>query len=350
MTKARFSPPGRLTSDLNDDDVLLDAWSAEVDALLQGAITPGGQLFNPIRNPRNDLQPRRIPWITMPARLANHRFPRATALEEADRAASSGTGREHQPEYSEWFTHRDEQKRVIAVDVTTEVPEYWKFLGQKNKEKVLELYRDYVSPDVQRGDLFDAQDNFIEHNVYNSEKGAMHMTCGINTLNLAIGVAAGGMVWRRKGNEVVDIQECDLSRAAENADPALQAQANRLAREQRAITFADPAGLYILGIDLDGWKRPDGRPVTETDVVKRTRGTPCVRVRLEGNGFALWESTIDGEPIRWGSQIAERFTVGPILAVGPRENFNPDGIPCGGEQPAMATAAAPGVRFGGRRG
>lgn len=328
----RFAPPGGLTEDLDNDDGLLRDWSGEVDGLLEAeirglAFTEDVQLFNPVRNPRGDLQPRPIPWFTMPARFANHQ-KRADALKAVDLPAADGARRDDQPEYSEWFTHRQDG-RVVRVDVTTELPEYWDFLGRKQRAKVVALYRHYVSAEVREEDLFDAEGAYRPLNVWNSERGAMHMTCDINTLSLAIGVLGGGTVWRRRnGKHVVDVQFCEPSSATENADPTLIAHANRLAREERAITFANPPGIYILGLDLDGWKRPDGRPVTRDDVIAETRGTPPVRMRIEGRGFALWQSTIDGEPIEWGSQIAERVTVGPIAAVGPRESRNPKGDGC----------------------
>ena len=330
--KLRFAPPGGLASDLDDREELLDAWSDAVDGLLEEAIrglarTEDVQLFNPVRNPRTDLQPRPVPWITMPARFANHQN-RRDALIEADAPAGARNSRENQPEYSEWFTRRDANGRVMRVDVTTELPEYWRFLGEQQPAKVLALYQTHVSPRVVETDLF-VDGVYDPQNVWNSERGAMHMTCSINTLRLAIGVLAGGIIWRRRDERIVtDVQFCEPGSATENADPTLIAHANRLAREQRAITFANPPGIYILGLDLDGWKRPDGRPVTREDVVAGVRGTPAVRLEIEGRDFALWESTIDGEPVEWGSQIAERITVGPIAAVGPRERRDPKGDGC----------------------
>ena len=324
----RYAPPGNLVDDVDGDVDLLKAWSDAVSNLLKGAVD-GVQYFDQTVEDHGDLYPRQVPWITMPAFLANGR-KRSDALAEADARADIGGRREHQPEYSEWFTHVDAQKRVVRVDVTTELPEYWeKFLSTVRKDKVVALYQHYVSPDADEASLFiDGVYNPL--NRFNSTDGAMHMTFTINTAGAAFGVVGNAMPWRERGGIIVDMQECaEFSPAEENADPALMAQVNRLSREQRFLTFADPPGIHILDLDLDGWHGPDGRPVTWEDVVFETRGDPYVRLRIEGRRFALWECTIDGEPIEYGSQIAERITVGPTLAVTRRETIDRTLQPCG---------------------
>ena len=309
----RYAPPGRLARDVGSDVDLLKAWSAAVSRLLGGSTD--GQYFDQTVDDHGDLHPRPVPWITMPAFLANGR-PRADALREADARAAVDSRREHQPEYSEWFTHRDDAGRVVRVDVTTELPEYWEeFLAKVRPDAVLALYQQHVSPDVVMSDLFDADGVYQPLNRFNSAEGAMHMTCGINTVEAAFGVVGGAMPWHERDGVIVDRQECIRGTATENADPALQVNVNRLSRERRFLTFDDPPGIHILGLDLDGWLGPDGTPVTWNDVVLETRGDPYVRLRIEGTRFALWECTIDGEPIEWGSQVAERVTVGPTLAV-----------------------------------
>src|ERR1043166_2496877 len=239
LRKARLLPPGGLTSDLNDDEDLLDAWSADLGRRLDEYIgrLGGGdvQLFNPLTNPRDDLQPRPVLWLTMPAFLANAR-KRTDALKEGDQRAAEGTRRQ-QIEYSEWFTHCDDEDRVIAVDVTTELPEYWTFLGEKIPDKVVQLYQTFVSADARREDLFDGN-VYNPLNRFNSSLGAMHLTMTINTLYDALGVTAGATGWLRAGNEIIDGQFCNgFTTLDAHADPTLYTNINRLAREQRAITF-----------------------------------------------------------------------------------------------------------------
>jgi hypothetical protein len=330
QSKPRFLPPGGLTSDLDDDETLLDAWSTIIgdglDATIAGLGDGDVLLFNPLKSPRPDLQPRPVAWITMPAFVANT-MKRPDGLRQTDTPAASGSQR-NQDEYSEWFTHRDAQNRVVAVDVTTELPEYWRFLAEKRPDKALELYRRYVSPDVRLEDLL-RDGAYVTENEFNSARGAMHMTTGINNLNAALGVIGGAVPWRTHGSRVFDVQFCNgFPTIGANADPTIAAHVNRMAREGQAITLQNPVGLHILGLDLDGWLRPDGKPVTRRDVVRETRGTPPVRMRIEGRGFQLWESTIGGEPIEFGSQIAERFTVGVNFAAGPPEVRHPTPQPC----------------------
>jgi hypothetical protein len=76
--------------------------------------------------------------------------------------------------------------------------------------------------------------------------------------------------------------------------------------------------LYIVRLETQGWRRPDGRPVG--DYLKITRGKPGMglravyevpaRARAGGEPFVVGDIEIGGRPIEWGGQIAERMTLG----------------------------------------
>lgn len=339
---ARFSPPGMLSDLTRDED--LQAWSDLVDGALDGVIArlvaavgaDNAQLVNPLRDPIADARPRVIPWLTPPqAVYDSNRLADARTIVDADRM------RERQDEYSEWYTHRDPSGNVVAVDVTTELPEYWQFLADTlPRPDFVALYRRYVDAAVTEADLFPGGGPYDPFNPFNTDRGAMHMICGINNLNAALGLIWNATIWRLTGSQPSDVQDCGFA-APHHADPTVIAHFNRLAREGRYITLADPVGVYILGVDTSGWRTPDGSdPRALVEVV---RGTPAVRVRVgpPASAFTLSEVTIGGEPIRGGAQVAECVVVGLKAMVGEAGAVRPTrGTSCGSPEPALAVTVA----------
>lgn len=324
----RFSPPGNLTDLTRDAD--LQAWSDTISALLDARIDPGGQLFNPITNPRPNLRPRRIPWLGIPQTVADHRSVEATRI-QVDNPANRRNAGDGQNEYCEWFTKRSAPGGdVLQVDVTTELPEYFGFLAQRlSRAEFGNVYRQ-LYPAATDAQLFTAG-AYNPLNRWNTSEGAMHLIGNINDLDPnALGVIAGALPWRFSASgRVIDVQDCGMGQF--HADPTLVANINRMAREGRAITVADPLGIYIIDIDTSGWKTPDGSDPRA--LLTFSRGTPPMHLRVvppAGAPFRLSEVTIGGEPIRFGAQIAERTMVAITMMVGPPGEFRfTTGITCG---------------------
>ena len=90
------------------------------------------------------------------------------------------------------------------------------------------------------------------------------------------------------------------------------------AREGYAITLEDPVALYLVRLETQGWRRPDGKPVGNYLTVTRgVRGRGLRGVyqvppgaRAGGRPFVVGDIEIGGRPIEWGGQIAERMTMG----------------------------------------
>lgn len=351
---ARFSPPGNLT-DLTAD-AHLQEWSDTLNGALNAAATE--QFVNPLTHPIANAQLRRIPWFTFPQDVWDYR-PRAAARTYADhpdrRVPTPG-----QNEYSEWHTHRDSSGDVVAVDVTTELPEYWELLGRRlTRPQLGAIYRRYVNAAVLDDELYFPGPGgaYDPENRWNKQDGAMHMINGINTLTAAVGLISSATIWRVIGTTPVDVQVCTTF-GTHHADPTVIAHFNRLAREERYITLADPAGVYIFDIDTMGWETPDGSDPRL--LISYNRGNPPVRARVgvrSGCGcgclpwppwrrprprprFKLSDVKICGEPIVSGSQIAERTTVGVIASVGPKGAIRPTASrPCTGIGFAFALSA-----------
>lgn len=345
----RFSPPG-LLADLTTD-AHLQGWSNVVNGALNGAIgsltsavgAENVQLVNPLTTPIAGAKRRIIPWFTFAEDVWDFRR-RAEARVHADDPANRRPATRGQNEYSEWFTHRDAGGNVTAVDVTTELPEYWDFLlANLSRAEITALYRAWANPAASEAEIFSGPGgSYNRYNAFNTTRGTMHMINNINTLVAALGLIWDATIWRFNGTTPVDVQDCGVN-GPHHADPTVIAHFNRLSREGRFITMDDPVGVYILGIDTDGWKTPDGSPAE--NLVRFVRGTPPVRARIApppGSTFRLSDVTISGEPIRWGSQVAERTTVGVIASVsGPGLIRPARGRPCG-----MGADAGDPVAFG----
>ncbi|HEY6138235.1 MAG TPA: hypothetical protein VI670_10775 [Thermoanaerobaculia bacterium] len=330
---ARFSPPGRLT-DLTTA-AQLDGWSDIVNRGLDGAIAsltaavgaPNVQLVNPLRTTIPNPQRRLIPWLTFPELVYDF-----NPLAAARRIVEGDTTRNSRDEYSEWFTHTS-GGNVVAVDITTELPEYWEYLATAlTHAEFTDIYRRHANPAATEAALFPPAgrptDRYDPANRFNTTEGAMHMICSINNLGAALGLIWQAIIWRLSGSEPKDVQDCEPG-GQHHADPTVIAHFNRMAREGRFITLEDPVGVYILGVDTAGWKTPDGSD--PRSLITVTRGNPPVRLRVHvpSGAFTLSDVTIGGEPIRSGAQVAERVTVGIYASVGAAGAIRPTaGEPC----------------------
>jgi hypothetical protein len=333
---ARFSPPGNLT-DLTRPEHL-QAWSDAVSALIDDHIPSGNQLFNQVTNPRPNLRPRRIPWLAIPQTVADHK-PVAVMRAQVDDPANRRDDSRGQNEYCEWFTAKNAAGAVISVDFTTELPDYWRFLGSHlSPSQIGDIYRE-LYPAATDAELFTGG-AYNPLNPWNTTRGAMHLIGEINTLSPdALGVISAGVPWRfDSAGHVVDVQDCGQGRF--HADPTIVANVNRMAREGRALAIADPIGVYIVDIDTSGWTTPDGSDPRW--LITLSRGTPPMHARIAppaGATFLLGDVRIAGEPIRSGSQIAERMFVGVTMAVGPPGEFHfTTGEICVGASLAAAAA------------
>jgi hypothetical protein len=271
---------------------------------------------------------------------------RQKALVAADSPdIAPGKGRFVQDEYLEWFIHRDANGEITAIDFTCEGPEYWDFLSRKlSKDEFVQLYK-IANPAAKAQSLFNASGKYNPRNEFNTTKGIMHLIHPANTLGAEVDIVAQATMHRNKP-QVVNCRRChDVSQIGDGrrkSDPAIASNANQLALDGRAITIADPVGLYIKSLDTTGWVTPDGSD--PQGLFKITRGTPGVRARFEvpGNKFKISQVKIGSEPITFAGQVAEHILMQVTAVVGPKGEFKQEPvIPCdGGASPAIAAAAA----------
>jgi len=359
---ARLDTPGRLRD--VSDAARLARWSREQSARFDRAVagirrpraTP--QFYNPTRVSTGAGAARRlITWPGFPRRLLlQFGADRTRAYRAAERLQGSGRDRfRPQDEYLEWHVHRDAATgKITRVDLTCEGPEYWEFLSRVAPNVLLSLYREHVGPDVTKAQLMPGG-VYNPGNVWNTARGAMHLSHPANSLGAEIKLAADATVPRRRGTRVLtDADElivcAGYGERLRSSDPRIGADVNALARGGYAITLEDPVGLYIVRLEAQGWRKPDGRPVG--DYLKITRGkrgqglravyeVPA-RARSGGRPFVVGDIEIGGRPIEFGGQIAERVTMG-LTGVATRKGgiANP-AIGCAGRRSLPGRSMPPG--------
>jgi phosphatidylserine/phosphatidylglycerophosphate/cardiolipin synthase-like enzyme len=215
---------------------------------------------------------------------------------------------------------------------------------------VLALYRQFVSPTVQREDLF-AGGVYRPRNAFNTgtTRGAMHLVQGANTLTAEIELAAAATIRRKRDDrELSGAQEliaCSrYGDAGRNSDPHIGEQVNALARRKADITLNNPVGLYFHEFNPVGWITPDGADPRE--FWKFVRGTPGYFVRAvfevpAGRGYVVSDIRLAGRPIDFGAQIADFITIkleGLATRIGQSTAAPFNG--CRGQVPSAAVGAA----------
>ena len=284
--------------------------------------------------------------------------------------------------------------RVRRITFTCEGPEYWRFLAMGTRAffnpgdprqdivpgditLVGDLYRQYVSPDVQDEDLvwpfdvaeYDATDrrwylharagDYNPLNPWNTTHGAMHLTHPANTLGAEINLAGGATVPRRNGNgqDVTDTEQliCCARYGEPNrsSDPSIGAGVNAFARRGLSVSLADPVGLYIADVDLGGLQGPNGEDVS--GAWHPDRGDPgrnmLLRGRLElpqGHPFTLDQVLAGGAPLEFGGQVADRIQMVPTavvkdLGVGRTSRQECEGACCKHPQKPVRAIVDPGL-------
>jgi hypothetical protein len=372
----RYDPPGFMT-DFDGIDGQLEQWSDAVSGWFDEVVAKeerelGGQrcqYFNQLTSPQPEpLLPQAIVWNAFPGTL-RRRFGEAASLEVAETmlplsVRDDGQGpfyvgpkwanlyyRPHH-EYCEWRAERDEYGNIVRVVFTSEPPEYWQALwGGKlpdlkgkakydikgNPDVMLDLYREYVSPEVQLDDLRCAE-NFIDYsdpkkpevvyekgaynpyNRWNTTDGIMHLTHPANSLQAEIQLGGDATIlrqshWRPVVNPDALICGTRYGGANRCSDPTIGATVNELAALGCWVTLRNPVGLYMDHLDLTGITTPQGAPI-EPDYFTVLRGDEAdgliERAVFEvpaGKGFEVGDLKIGGRPIEYAGQLAKLMTV-----------------------------------------
>lgn len=266
-----------------------------------------------------------------------------------------------QDEYCEWFVDRVDG-RIRRVVFTSEGPEYWRFLAHGSApffppqdpradlfagdlDLVTELYREHVDDAVRGRDLVWEHDvqqlvgtnqageqvwvpyarkgSYNPFNPWNTLHGAMHLTHPSNFLAAEIHLAGGASVPRmdQQGSVVSGSHQliCNAGFGNPNraSDPLIGKRVNDLTRRGLSVSIAEPVGLYIADMDEHRFHGPN--PADTAEAWRVTRGDRPARQILRAvfqarPGVSVDQIRVDGQPIRFGGQIADAVQIELVAA------------------------------------
>jgi hypothetical protein len=272
-----------------------------------------------------------------------------------------------QDEYLEWAVHIDDNSgKIKEIFFTCEGPEYWDVLSQ-DQNLLLQLYKQYASPNVALSDLLflddvyqkDENTNMIkkvfqsgDYNPYNkwNLSTAIHLIHPSNTLGAEITLAAqGSQLYGTTGNILSDpgtlICCAAYGEPNRNSDPTIGSIANTQARAGNWVSLRDPVGLYISGIDDSQFQKPDGSNISDFDnrywTILRASSDNSLILRaklsvpegemVDGRQMLLGDLLVNGRPLKYGAQVAEAITMGLFVITvpnGPHADINPCHFKC----------------------
>jgi hypothetical protein len=325
---ARFSTPAHLP------DLHPGAWSERVDRIFAPYVDGDfPQFYDPTQKntPPDSAEPM-LSWVAFPARL------RATTPSPTERWTRADRDRNEQDEYCEWTVARNADGNITRVTFTTEVPEYWVHLFETDPDRLIALYRELVDPRVRLADLrHPGGGGYRVENRWNtSQPGRLaHLIQGANTLGAAVDLVAKSTILRVKNGRPVTNQQ-ELVRCARlgdplrNSDPQIASAVNVAAGQGDEITLADPPGLHLGRPLTAGMVTPDGADAAKFWKIERGNAEHTLRARFEvpaRRGYVVGDIEIDGRPVQFGGQIADRVQVW-IKAVIKKGDHRPQPKPC----------------------
>jgi hypothetical protein len=371
---ARYLPPAGVDdfsrSDLAEE--LRQGWHDEVEGVIDQIRDPQryglasplfyGQLADDSGVPDGD--PQGIPWNGFPLRLDKWfaDLGPGEADEVAHRAAevvlrSSSVFNLHrkdaseeyipleipfriQDEYCEWHVERV-GSRIERISLTCEPPEYCEFLARQDFDLLHQLYKELLHvPDLEADDLRWPHDvyeldrgagemvlryragDYNPRNVWNTERGAVHLTHPVNSLFAEVVLASDGTIgWPVEVDPQGNLDEIELMCCAgrgginRSSDPLILRGVFNFARRGNSVALANPIGLYMTPFALGGLLDPDENSVG-ADCLKFVRassdGSRILRAEVAPSAaadYTLDQCMLDDNPLRFGGQIARRITM-----------------------------------------
>jgi hypothetical protein len=347
----------------------LAAWRALVSGCIgeASAAMPGGD-----RSLRVALDPESsaltsTDWTGLPLRVsACLGRERALRLLDWHRHEIGDGGRALQDEYLEWRTVRTDDDRIMRVELTTELPDYWCLLAAHEPGALLETVAELAGEaSVPAGAVYGDLDPFAAgvgpderaaafartmlspgRSPYNNgERAICCMAQRSNSLpGLALLAAAAttghvvrdavdGRLRCLTCSEAIpvlnDLSHTVVAEPGRASDPILVERLGRLAFEGRLVSFDDPPGVYIQGVEHERLRAPGDEPVPlEWFSFGRGLGPHATwdgRPRYqrltfavpEGAGFVVGDivDVATERPLRTGGEIADLVQVAVYFRV-----------------------------------
>ena len=369
-----FDPPANISD--SENETLRSRWSDNLNRFTEQTLQndpwsstnqpPLTHYYNPLETDISGEIQAEIFWTAFPKRIED-KYP-DKKHEYADYLPVFLQVNYHpkgprgwQDEYCEWSVTRNQDGKIIKVMFTCENREYWYTLWDVDPNAVLEIYKELVGGQVQLEDLYlkDSQGRPIidpatgrpaynDRNQWNSTttNGAVHLISNPNSLSAEIFLAGQATVLREEGNGDAITDQNQLIHCSKygnpgrNSDPHIGSEVNKLVRQRHPISLGNPVGLYIQDIEDSDWDRFD----TNIDVDPKTLWTVKRGRKRQGNenmdyilhavfevpkdaSYTLEDFTIDEDPIKYGSQIAEILKIG-LAGVALPQKSTPESYLC----------------------
>ena len=160
-------------------------------------------------------------------------------------------------------------------------------MAETEPGRVLELYRELVSPKVTKASLFDRAGNYKPENVWNTERGIVHYVMSINGISPLVQaeqdspIVAGAL----DNYDAMPLAFAGGTPLFTSADARFSLDIGVLQRLGHSVTVREPLGLYMTGWDDTGFTKPDGTPVD--DYWRVVRGDCWRRAAARVRGAAL---------------------------------------------------------------
>jgi|GEM_PF-3293009 len=242
-------------------------------------------------------------------------------------------------EYLEWRTIRNATGKIVRVEMTSELQEYWLRLAKHHPSKTLQILgtfaRESTPAPVQEvyGDLnpFTASPdereaafrqmmlpngaNQILSPYNNGTKAISFMANSVNTLRAALFLAAFGAFPYVKnvdgstipltGREAIRFTQ-QSAQDCRDSDPTIVGSVINFAAQGRKIALLDPPGLYIANVDSGALFLPDGATPISPDWFRFSRGSKITETE-SGQSLSLAQRLVFEVPPELN------FVVGDLL-------------------------------------
>lgn len=319
-----------------------------------------------------------IDWMGLPTRAVRCSSRReALALWEVPANNHGLGGRQLQDEYLEWRVVRDGE-RLVRVEITTELGEYWRLLAGYDPAETMRLVREFARDgSVPYSQIYGRTEEHVGRatprertamfastmlsatgaSSYNDgRRGLCCMMQPTNSLKALARLAAAAATkcigedhdtrepYCRTATEAAVLLEgtADMARAS---DPLLVERIAKLAYEGRSFAFNDPVGVYVAGVEHTRLRTPMMEDVppewftlsrgedAQAAADSRQRFQRVVLEVPEEEGFCvsdLTDSATD-QRVQHGGQVAEliqvvvRLNVSAQAAIAPRVTSSPEG-------------------------
>lgn len=253
--------------------------------------------------------------------------------------------RDRQDEYLEWVVRRSSAGKITKAIFVAEGYDYFSALFLNDEQRTVELYREFTGISSITADDLRASKGLKRHfsnggfsivapvghfnprNRFNVEPGIVHLSHRANSLGAEVNLAGvSGIARKNVKGATLSAGDAEMllccsqgGNPNRNSDPLIGEQAYSQVLSGKHYTLANPVGLYIAGVESDRLTLESGEPVPR-EWWRVVRGeelwdstkSRVLRLELEvpaTEGIVLGDLHVDGNPIKYGGQLAKLLSV-----------------------------------------